>query len=134
MDTRAEELASEGASGPGARGEEEEQAARVHRARAPQVRRRSRLPKEHRARAPQVKRRRSLPRVHRARAPQVRRREGTLRNFIIGFQKSEDGTHVVMQNGWSQLRSWMWLIEHRDRILRTHSIPNHGVIMGHAIT
>ena len=53
----------------------------------------------------------------------------TLRDVSLGFLRSDRG-HIVLQSGWSCLRSWAWLIGHRDRIMNAHKIPRHGVIMG----
>ena len=53
----------------------------------------------------------------------------TLRDVSLGFLRSDRG-HIVLQSGWSCLRSWAWLIGHRDRITKEHEIPSHGVVMG----
>ena len=38
---------------------------------------------------------------------------------------TDDQHHVVMQSGWSKLRSWEWLIKKRESILLQHELSRN---------
>ena len=59
-------------------------------------------------------------------------RQVSFQSISRGFTKDEHG-NIVMQSNFSLLKSWMWLIEHRQRILDAAGIPEDGVISGSTI-
>ena len=49
--------------------------------------------------------------------------------FSRGFL-TDDQHHVVMQSGWSKLRSWEWLIKKRESILLQHNLSRDALLEG----
>ena len=56
-----------------------------------------------------------------------------MQDIGFGFMKDEHG-HVVLHSNYSAYNSWMWLIEHRQRILDAEGIPDDGVLRHHVKT
>ena len=49
--------------------------------------------------------------------------------FSRGFL-TDDQHHVVMQSGWSTLRSWEWLVKKRESILLQHNLSRDALLEG----
>ena len=45
----------------------------------------------------------------------------------LGFTKERITGHITLLDSWSLVRSFVWLLEHRQRLLRTHGLGQEDV-------
>ena len=57
----------------------------------------------------------------------------SLQDIGLGFIKDEQG-HVVLHSNFSAPQSWMWLMEHRQRILDAEGLPDDAILRHHMPT